>query len=215
MGSNASDGAVTLVALSVDDFVNRLASAAPEPGGGSAAALAGAMGAALVAMVAGLTVGRSRYAAYDAEMVSMRAQAEALRSRLVREVDADPAAYAEVTAAYRLPKGSPDRDVALQQGLRRATEAPLAVAAACVDVLDLAVLVVKHGNRNATGDAAVGALMAHAGLVAAVRNIDLNLRGQTEADFVAEARSRAQSLLAQGETALAVALAAADVVRSD
>lgn len=201
-------------AQSLDDFLAAVAADSPAPGGGSVAALAGALGAALSAMVAHLTLGRERYVAHDAEMRAALPQAEALRQTLTGLMDADTAAYSAVMAAYKLPRETDaqrtERTAALQAALRSATDAPLATAAACVDVLALAGQAAARGNRNAAGDAAAAALLAHAGLQIAVRNVESNLRSIRDADFVAEARQRAAALLAAGEQALAAALRAAD-----
>jgi formiminotetrahydrofolate cyclodeaminase len=200
--------------LTVESFVAAAAADTPAPGGGSVAALAGALGAALAMMVAGLTVGRERYAAHDAEMRSLLAQADALREELVALMDADTAAYTAVMAAYRLPKDTEtqraERAAAVQTALRGAADTPLAAAAACADVLRLAVQAATHGNRNAASDAAVSALMAHAGLCGAARNVRINLKSIGDDAFCRAAEARVADLLRAGEQALVEALAAAD-----
>jgi len=176
--------------------------------------LAGALGAALAAMVAGLTVGRERYAAHDAEMRSLLEQADALRQELVALMDADTAAYTAVMAAYKLPKDTEaqraERTAAIQAALRGAADTPLATAAACADVLRLSVQAATHGNRNAASDAAVSALLAHAGLRGAARNVRINLKSIDDEGFCMSAEARVADLLQAGEQALAEALAAAD-----
>jgi formiminotetrahydrofolate cyclodeaminase len=205
---------VRLSNLPVNAFLDTVASDNPAPGGGSVVALAGALGAALVAMVARLTAGRERYAAYDAEMRTLLRQADALRQDLADLVDADSTAYTAVTAAYQLPKGSEElkaqRTAAIQVALRRAVEMPLAVAAACVAVLQLAGQAAGHGNRNAASDAAVAALMAYAGLQGAGRNVRVNLRTIRDEAFCREAEQRVAELLVEGQKGLAAALQAAD-----
>jgi methenyltetrahydrofolate cyclohydrolase len=200
--------------LSLDSFVAAVASDAPAPGGGSVAALAGALGAALAAMVAGLTVGRERYAVHDAEMRSLLAQADALRRELLALMDADTAAYTAVMAAYKLPKETEtqraERAATIQVALRGAAETPLDAAAACTDVLRLAARAAAHGNRNAASDAAVSALVSYAGLRGAARNVLVNLKSIDDAAFCRAAETRVAELLAAGEQALAEALAAAD-----
>ncbi len=210
----SSSPQTSLSQLSVAGLLDALAAATPAPGGGAAAALAAAMGAALIAMVAGLTVGRPRYAAVAAEMAEIQARAEILRQTLVAAADDDTAAYLAVMAAHRLPRESAvqqaDRGGAIQAALRRAAEVPLAVAAHCVELLDLAGRVAARGNPNAASDAAVAALLAHAGLQGAVRNVRINLNGIGEAAFCAAAEAAvAQALQAAGPL-LADALAAAD-----
>jgi formiminotetrahydrofolate cyclodeaminase len=200
--------------LSIDDFLSAVASVSPVPGGGPVTALAGALGAALTGMVARLTIGRERYAPYDAEMRDLLPQADALRQKLTDLMDADAAAYTSVMAAYRLPTDTQEqraeRVAAIQSALRGAVETPLAAAAACVDVLRLAVQAARHGNRNAAGDAAVAALMAHAGLQGAGRNVQINLRAVRDQAFCREVERRVAALLVEGESALAAALSAVD-----
>jgi formiminotetrahydrofolate cyclodeaminase len=202
-----------LIRLPVEDFLATLADAAPAPGGGSAAALAGALGASLAAMVARLTVGRARFAAVEEQMTTWRDQADGLRVRLAGLVDADAGAYSQVMAAYRLPEDTPEqqaqRSEAVQSALRQAAELPLSVAAACVDVLELLPDVARLGNRNAATDAAVAAVLAHAGLQGALRNVLVNLASVKDRAFVDEAQARATALAGAGDAALAAAMAAA------
>ena len=169
---------------------------------------------ALAAMVAGLTLGREKYAAYRDEMATLREQAERLKAQLLGLVDADTAAYNRVTAAYGLPKQTEaqqgQRAAAVQAAMQEATQVPLATAEACVEVLELAAQAAAHGNRNAASDAAVAALLAHAGLRGAVRNVQINLGGLRDEGFRLSAGTRAAELLAAGDAVLARALAAAD-----
>lgn len=198
-------------------WLDALAAATPAPGGGAAAALAGAMSAALIAMVAGLTLGRPRYAAAHAEMSAVSGRAAVLRQTLTQAAADDTAAYLALMAAYRLPKADDaqlaDRQAAIQAALRRAAEVPLAAAEACSELLALATAVAARGNPNASSDAAVAALLAHAGLQGAVRNVRINLNDLEAAAFRQEAAARTVQLLETGAQALAAALAAADARR--
>lgn len=198
-------------------WLDALAAATPAPGGGAAAALAGAMSAALIAMVAGLTLGRPRYAAAHAEMSAVSERAAALRQALTQAAADDTAAYLALMAAYRLPKADDaqqaDRQAAIQAALRRAAEVPLAAAEACSELLELATAVAARGNLNASSDAAVAALLAHAGLQGAVRNVRINLNDLEAAAFRQEAAARTAQLLETGTQALVAALAAADARR--
>ncbi len=200
--------------LPVDDFLAAVADGTPAPGGGAVAALAGALGAALVTMVAQLTIGRARYAAHAAEVAAALLRAAALRQTLTGLVDADAAAYGMLAIVYKMPTATEaakaERTAAIQSALRAATETPLAAAGACLEVLALAGQMAAHGNRNATGDAAVAALIAHAGLHGSARNVWINLTGIQDATFRAAAGQRVAELLAEGEQALAAALRAAD-----
>ncbi len=200
--------------LRVDELLAALAMPTPAPGGGSVSALAGALGAALVAMVAGLTIGRERYAGVQDEVIAIAHRAETLRNSLSESIDVDADAYLSVMAAYRLPKESTEQKAAraaqVQTALRRAAEVPLSVAEVCLETLVLASRAATLGNRNAVSDAAVGALMAHAGLQGAARNVRTNFRSIEDAAFCAATEARVAELVAAGERLLAEAHAAAD-----
>jgi formiminotetrahydrofolate cyclodeaminase len=164
-------------------------------------------------MVAGLTLGRPRYAAYGDEMVATVDQARVLQARLLALVDADTRAYAAVFAAQRLPKDTEAeraaRAGAIQAALAGAVDTPLATAEACAAVLELAAHAAAHGNRNASSDAAVAAYLAHAGLRGAAHSARANLTGIRDADFRAAKEVRVAALLTAGEAALSIALRSA------
>ena len=189
-------------AFDLNTFVSSLASGEPTPGGGSAAALAGALGAALAAMVGRLTAGRPTYAAVDAQMRSAIVEADTLRSRLLALVDEDAAAYDLVRAAYRLPKETVEqqttRAAAIQEALQGASRTPLATVEACLAVLRLAEQVVRSGNPNAATDGAVGALLAYAGLQGAALNVQINLGGIDDTAFVADSKASVEAGLQEG-----------------
>jgi methenyltetrahydrofolate cyclohydrolase len=172
-----ADGGLT--ALSVDEFLRRLASGDPTPGGGSASALAGALGASLVSMVCTLTIGRARYAEHDAEARLLQATADSLRERVQRGIDRDAAAYDEVIAAYRLPRSTDDeratRSEAIQSATHTAALVPLAVAQECGSLIDLAARALGKTNPNAASDLAVAALLGVAGMDGAAANVEVNL----------------------------------------
>ena len=195
-----------LVDLTVSEFSERLASGDPAPGGGSAAALAGALGAGLAAMVARLTIGRPQYDAAQETMRQLEAKAERLRRQLLALVDADTVAYTNVMDAYRLPRETPEqkseRTTAIQEALKHAADIPLATAEACVQVLQMAALAAQQGNKNAGSDAAVAGLLAHAALQGAVRNVRINLGSIKDGAFVTAAEARVAGLVARGEAAL-------------
>lgn len=195
-------------------FLDDLASAEPTPGGGSAAALAGALGAALAAMVANLTVGRKRYAEVDGEMQAVLHEAEALRGRLTALVAEDAQAYDQVRAAYRLPKETAEdlaaRNAAIQAAMQGASLTPLETMRACLAVLRLAEQAATLGNINAATDGAVGALLAHAGLRGAALNVRINLGGIDNRAFAAASEQEVASLLAEAETITGRILAAVE-----
>ena len=211
MNTEADAAPRALTSLSMAEFAELTASEQPVPAGGSATALAGALGAALAATVARLTAGRARYADYTAEMIGVRDEADALRGRLLALVDADARAYEQVLAAYRLPQETASqrarRTGAIQTALRGATETPLAVAGACCAVLALAATAAAHGNRNTTSDAQAGAWLAYAALQAATINVRTNLRLIHEAHDRSRVTDQLRERVANGEGAAALARA--------
>jgi formiminotetrahydrofolate cyclodeaminase len=180
--------------LSVREFSERLASNDPTPGGGSAAALAGALGAGLVSMVCNFTVGREKYADVDEEMRAVLARSEELRRELERAADDDVTAYGSYSEAQRMARDSDEeravRDAALDAALRESTLVPLGVAERCAEVLELAVRAAELGNRFLISDAAVGAEVAAAGGSSAALNVRLNLGGIDDQAFADGVRER-------------------------
>lgn len=162
-------------------FLDAVAANSAAPGGGAVAALAGALAAALVAMVGRLTVGKRRYADVQEEATGAVVQAEKLRATLTTAMDEDSAAFSAVMAAYKLPKATEEeqraRDAAIQEATAHATEVPLATARASLEALELALLVASKGNVNAASDAATAAWMAMASIQSAALNVRVNAAG--------------------------------------
>jgi glutamate formiminotransferase/formiminotetrahydrofolate cyclodeaminase len=160
------------------NFLDAVAADTPAPGGGSVAALAGALAAALTAMVARLTLGRKKYAAVQAEMETLVAESERLRAALATRVAQDAEAYDQVVAAYRLPKATDEerdtRQEAIQQALAHAAEVPLATARDAVAALELARTAAHLCNANALTDAGTAAHMARAAFEGAALNVRVN-----------------------------------------
>jgi glutamate formiminotransferase/formiminotetrahydrofolate cyclodeaminase len=160
-------------------FIEQLAAPTPTPGGGSAGAFAGAMGAGLVAMVAGLTAGKKKYAEVEAEMQAIRVMAEALRKELTQAVDDDASSFEVLMATFKLPKDTDEqksaRDAAIIQATLNAAHIPLHAAEGAVKVMELALKCAKHGNINAISDSMSGFAMARAGLTAAGYNVRINI----------------------------------------
>jgi len=195
--ADSSPAAAAPPALSA--YLDALASTAPAPGGGSAAALAGAMAAALVSMVARFTVGRPKYAAAEAQMAAALEEAEAARARLLELMVADERAYLAYDAARRLPRTTDDerraRAQAMQEALRGAAAPPLAMAGACRRVLELAGIAAEHGNPALASDAGVAALLAEAALQASAINVRVNLAQIRDAAFVSQTEAELYRLL--------------------
>jgi glutamate formiminotransferase/formiminotetrahydrofolate cyclodeaminase len=164
----------------LDGWIDELAGGAPVPGGGSAAALAGALAGALVAMVARLTVGRKGYVAVEARAREILDEAEALRGALRRLVDDDAAAYARVSEAYRLPKNDPARQRAVDAALLGAAGPPLEVARRAHRLVALAREIGEIGNTNARSDAKVAAALALTAVAGAVENVRVNVAALSE-----------------------------------
>jgi len=176
---------------SVSGFLASVASSNPVPGGGSVAAHAGALAAALTQMVAGLTIGKKKYAAVDSEMKEAALKAVALGNQLTSLVKRDAEAYALVSEAYKLPKEPADaaarRSETVTNALLKAAEVPLETVRAAVEVARLAVFVAEKGNTNAVTDAGVAALLAAAAAKGAAYNVRVNVQAL-------EDKSRGQSL---------------------
>jgi formiminotetrahydrofolate cyclodeaminase len=189
--------------FNLSSFLDELASGEPTPGGGSAAALASALGAALAAMVANLTLGRKRYVDVDTQMQAVLHEAETLRAQLTALVADDAQAYERVRAAYRLPKESADdlaaRNAAIQSAMQGASLTPLETMRACIAVLRLAEQATTLGNINAATDGAVGALLAQAGLRGAALNVRVNLGGIDDRSFASACEQEVAILLAEAE----------------
>lgn len=184
-------------AMPDSSFLGAVASGEPTPGGGSAAAYTGAMAAALVAMVARLTVNKKKYADVQNQMKETLIKAERLRAELTTAVHEDAAAFEQVMAAFKLPKDSDEekrmRSAAIQAATLHAAEVPLKVAGKVVEVLALAAQVVAQGNTNAISDGATGAALARAALTGSGLNVRINLaslKDEAKAEELSEALKR-------------------------
>jgi glutamate formiminotransferase/formiminotetrahydrofolate cyclodeaminase len=165
---------------SLAEYMESVANADPFPGGGSVAAIAGALGAALASMIAGVTIGRERYASVDSKMRHAQRAAVDLASELRLLAVRDSEAYARVTDARKLPHGTLEeiasRETAIQAALLSAIATPLGVARAAARVADLALVVATDGNPNAITDSGVAALLARAACTGASYNVRINAR---------------------------------------
>ena len=201
-----------LVSLKVADFVDEVASESPAPGGGSVAALAGGLGAALAAMVANLTVGKKGYEAAWAGMSDLAVEAQRIKAALLRAVDEDTAAFNGIMEAMKLPKAADAekkaREAAVQEAYRKACLVPLETAKACLDAIGLCADAAAGGNANSVSDAGVGALMARAGVEGAVLNVLINLGSVTDSEFAQRVRGEAEALLGEADRRRDAALAA-------
>jgi len=189
----------------IEDFLDALASQAATPGGGGAAAIIGAMGAALVSMVCNLTIGKKKYAEVEADMKDVLVKAEALRQRLTNMIEDDAKAFDAVMGAYGMPKETDAdkeaRDRAMQAALKLATDVPLACARAAREVIDLAETASGKGNLNVISDAGVGVLAAYAALRSAALNVWTNARMITDRTFAEAKLKELNELLAGADAA--------------
>lgn len=184
-----------LIKKQVDDFIEELASDSPAPGGGSVAALSGAMGAGLVSMVARLTIGKKGYEDVEDLMKQTLAASEKIRAELTLLVDKDTQAFNQVMASFKMPKKTQEekslRSDSIQAAFQNATLTPLGVAQLCLGVLELALSVAGKANQNAASDLGVAAQMAYAGAEGAVMNVKINLPSIKNLQFSEEKKTTA------------------------
>ena len=188
-----------LTSMTTSELLAAFRSSEPTPGGGSASALAGALGASLLAMVAGLPKPR---AASDEEVQRLGdtgAQCSALAVQLEALIDEDSAAYDLVVGAFRMPKGTDEekaaRTAGIQRALTAATEAPLNVMRRCAEALAVAPTIAALGNQNASSDVAVARALLSAGLSGARENVEINLGSLKDQAYVARIREESTALM--------------------
>ncbi len=191
-----------LSSLDLKEFTKLLGSDAPAPGGGSAAALCGSLGAALSAMVASLTVDRPRYAVWDEAARKAFDEADRLRGEMLLAMEADTAAYRQVAAAMALPRETEDektaRSKALQAALCVGTESPLKIMELSLEALELTQQLVGRSNPNASSDLGVSALCLKAALKGAWLNVLINIGSIKDAAKAETYRFRGETLLEKG-----------------
>ncbi|MEO8681211.1 MAG: cyclodeaminase/cyclohydrolase family protein [Vicinamibacterales bacterium] len=178
---------MTFATFTVQQFLDALASPDPTPGGGTAAAITGAMGASLLIMVAGLAKSRTNSDDEKAALAQARAPLTAVRDRLVQLADADTAAFDEVMGAYRLPKASDEekaaRAAAIERALQLATTAPLETLTQCALGIEVAMVVAANGNRSAASDVGVAIGLLEAAAAGADANVRINLESLKDLSF--------------------------------
>lgn len=180
-------------------FLDELAGKASTPGGGSAAAIMAAMGAALVSMVGNFTVGRKNYEDVQEEMQALLDQSEALRQRATEMIEADVEAFDQVMAAYGLPRETDEektaRSATIQEALKTATDVPLECARLSAEVIALCKPMAEKGNTNVISDAGVAVLAAQAALRSAALNVYINIGSIKDEDFAGDRREQLEALL--------------------
>lgn len=169
------------------EFLDKLASRSPEPGGGSASALVGAVAAALVSMVGNLTLGKEKYADVQDKVEELLASSERLRDELQGLIQKDTEVYADVSAAFKLPRDSEEqkkeRAARIQEALKLATEVPFEIAEKCLEVARLSETAAEIGNVGAVSDAGVAVLLAEAAAQSAALNVKINVNSIEDRGF--------------------------------
>ncbi|MFZ3111075.1 MAG: glutamate formimidoyltransferase [Rectinemataceae bacterium] len=195
-----------LVSLSVKDFIDEVSADSPAPGGGSVAALAGSLGAALAAMVGNLTVGKKGYEKDAAELASMAMLAQATKAELLSIVDRDTEAFNAVLEATRLPRTNEEQKALRMKRMdaanRLAALVPMATARSCLHAMEHCLVAVEKGSRNSVTDGAVGTLMAMAGLEGALLNVRINLNSIADKAFSASLEEESAALRRTSESIL-------------
>jgi len=202
---------------SVTELLDAFSSSDPTPGGGSASALSGALGASLLAMVAGLPKTRTNTPEERSTLDHARKSLLALRTQLAELVDRDAAAYDLVVSAYKQPKGTDSekaaRKAAIASALRAATDVPLETMRACAEVLGLGKIVAEHGNLSAASDIGVGLHLTMAGLTGGRLNVETNLSSSGDQEYAASIRDEVLLMMVGAGADLAAASRAAVLTR--
>ena len=177
-----------LAELTIKEFLEKIASNSPAPGGGSVAALSAALAASLTEMVAKLTIGKKGYEAVEDEMKAVARDAVKFKHKLVQAIDKDSDAYKDVITAIKLPGSTEaekrNREKAIQNGLKQATLIPMAVAEDAARVMELAGRAIAKGNKNTIPDGAVGVMMAKTAILSALYNAKINLSSIKDNTFI-------------------------------
>lgn len=187
-----------LTELTVKDFLNKVAGSDPVPGGGSIAALNGAIAAALAAMVANLTIGKKNYADCEELMKQIAERAAGLKEEFVADVDRDSEAYDRVFACFKMPKATDEekaaRSAAIQEATKFAAQVPMEVARRAYGLMDTIAQVARKGNQNAVTDACVAMMAARSAVLSALMNVRINLGSLKDKEFALAMQAEADGL---------------------
>ena len=195
---NSSFTTLMLTDLTVKDFLNKVAGSDPVPGGGSIAALNGALASALAAMVANLTIGKKKYTEVQEDMQAIAQEAERLMGDFTADIDRDSDAYDRVFACFKMPKETDEekaaRSAAIQEATKYAAQVPLEVARRACALMPLIAEVALKGNQNAVTDACVAMMSARNAVLAAVLNVRINLSSLKDTELVTRLQAEADGL---------------------
>ncbi len=177
-----------LVEMKISEFIEELSSDSPAPGGGSVAALSGALSAALSSMVCNLTIGKEKYKDVEYDMENILERLQNIKKRLLEIIDEDTEAFNQVMDAFKLPKNTEEekkvRKEKIQEALKKAAHVPLETARLCAEIIEISKEVAEKGNKNSITDAGVSMIMADAGLKSAILNVKINLKSIEDEKFV-------------------------------
>jgi len=177
-----------LIEMKLKDFIDELSSDSPAPGGGSVAALAGALSSALSSMVCNLTIGKEKYKDVEYDMENLLERLQDIKKRLLDLIDEDTRAFNRVMEAFKLPKNTEEekkiRKEKIQEALKKAALVPLETARLCAEIIEISKEVAEKGNKNSITDAGVSMIMADAGLKSAILNVKINLKSIEDEKFV-------------------------------
>lgn len=184
--------------MTIVDLAEATASNAPVPGGGSIAAVCGALSGALVEMVANLTIGKEKYTEVEGEMLEVAEKANSLWESLVEDIQKDSDAFAVVMESFKLPKETIEekeiRSIAIQNGMRLAAETPLEIARKAYSIMFLSEQVVAHGNSNAITDGLVSLMLARTAVLSALLNVKINLDSIKDPEYVLQLSAEVKEL---------------------
>mgnify|MGYP001583407300 CR=1 FL=1 len=184
-------------------FLDDLSSKLPAPGGGAAASLTGALGAALVSMVANFTVGNEKYKNVEAEIAPVLNMTESIRNKLTKLIQADVDAYSKFSIAYKLPKTTDkekhSRQLAIESAAKDALEVPMQIAICCYEILKLCPILLEKGNPNLVSDVGCSAILANAGIKLAYLNVKINMSSITDEIFKRKKIKAIEFMLNDGE----------------
>lgn len=179
-----------LTDMKIKDFLEELASDSPAPGGGSVAALSGAISAGLISMVCSLSIGKEAYKKDEAILKAVRGRSVKLREELLELCEKDTVAFNKVMDAYKMPKKTDaqakKRSEAIQDSLKGAADVPFEVAKVCYELMKLTKIIAEKGNQNSITDAGTAALMADAGIQAAAMNVRINMKSIKDPKWLEE-----------------------------
>lgn len=184
-----------LIDKTITEFMNELASNAPVPGGGGAAALVGAVGIALGDMVGELTTGKKKYADVEEDIQALMAEAKSLQSEFLRLIDADAEAFVPLAKAYGIPKDEPGRDEIMEEALKAGASVPMDIMRTCGKALDVIKEFADKGSRLAISDAGCAAACCRAAIRAASLNVFINTKSMKDREYAESLNAEADMLL--------------------